>query len=88
MSLAGLTQESHDVDVTTISSDDEAIDPEENFRLLLEGAWKLSNNISQVSHFNDKIFSLSHRSNTTLDGSGFSQLYSNSMTSSMECNLK
>ena len=61
ISLAGLIQESSDVDVTTISSDDETIDLEENFRLLLKGAHILSSNISQVSHFDNKIFALSHR---------------------------
>ena len=85
-SLAGLTQESHDVDIETISSDDEPVDPEVNFRLLLEGERALSNNVSQVSNFDDKIFQLSHGSNTQNDrledrndSSGY---FSNSMASS------
>ena len=56
MSFAGLTQESRGLDVTTISSDDKPLDPDENFRLLIEGAHKLSSHISQVSHFDDKVF--------------------------------
>ena len=59
-SLAGLTQESHEVDIETISSDEESVDSERNFRLLLEGAKALSNNVSQISNFDDKIFQLSY----------------------------
>ena len=38
MSLAGLTQESKDVDVTNISSDDEPFDADANYRLLIDEA--------------------------------------------------
>ena len=44
LSLAGLTQETHEIDVTTISSDDESFDPDANYRLLLEEACKISTN--------------------------------------------
>ena len=88
LSLAGLTQESRYVDVTTISSDEEPIHPEENFRLLLEGAHKLSSNMSQVSHFDDKIFAMSHGSTLSQLGEQFSQQSSNSMASSMVSDYK
>ena len=87
MSLAGLTQESRDVDVTTISSDDEQFDPDTNYRLLIEEACKMSRNFSQVSHFDDKVFSLSHGSRSNESEMEFSQQSSNAMASSMVCNL-
>ena len=83
MSLAGLMQESREVDITTISSDDESINPEENFRQLLKGAHKLSSTFSQVSHFDDKIFPLSHGSTSAASELEFSGSTSNSMASSM-----
>ena len=88
MSLAGLTQETHDVDVTTISSDEEPFDADENYRLLIEEARKISSNFSQVSHFDDKIFGLSHGSRSDASELEFSQQLSNAMTSSMVGNLK
>ena len=87
MSLAGLTQESCYANVTTISSD-EPIDPEENFRLLIEGVHKLSSNFSQLSHFDDKIFGLSHGSRSTQSENDFSGQPSNSMALLMVSNLK
>ena len=65
LSLAGLTQETREVDVTTISSDDEPFNPDANYRLLLEEAHKISTNFSQVSNFNDHIFAMSHGSTST-----------------------
>ena len=88
-SLAGLTQEGHEIMIQTISSDeDEAVDAESNFRLLLEGARALSTNESQISNFDDKIFQLSHGESVASVSQGLSQLRrpqmsSNSMTSSM-----
>ena len=58
--LAGLTQESHESEIQSISSDNEPVDPESNFRLLLEGARALSTSKLQISNFDDKIFQLSH----------------------------
>ena len=85
-SLAGLTQGSHENDIQSISSDDEPIDPESNFRLLLEGAKALSNNISQISNFDDKVFQLSHGESVELVSQGgdvtSSGYISNSMASS------
>ena len=62
MSLAGLTQETQYVDVTTINSDDEPIDPHGEFQAVTEGTHKLSSSFLQVFHFDDKIFAISHRS--------------------------
>ena len=88
LSLAGLTQETRDVDVTTISSDEESFDADENYRLLIEEACKISSNFSQVSHFDDKIFGLSHGSRSDASEWEFSQQVSNAMTSSMVGDLK
>ena len=88
MSLSGLTQESKDIDVTNISSDDEPFDADANYRLLIEKARKISSNFSQVCHFNDKVFGMSHRSTSTASDMDFSKENSNSMTSSMEGNLQ
>ena len=38
LSLAGLTQETREIDVTNISSDDEPFDPDENYRLFIKEA--------------------------------------------------
>ena len=62
LSLAGLTQETCEIDVTTISSDDESFDPDANYRFLLEEARKISTSFSQVSNFDDHIFAMSRRS--------------------------
>ena len=86
-SLAGLTQESHDVDIEVISSDEEPIDPEVNFKLLLKGTKALSNNISQISNFDDKILQLlqgqGHEGDTSLSEVNISQNSSISLSSSM-----
>ena len=79
--LAGLTQENHDVDIETISSDDK---PETNFKLLLGRAKVLSNNVLQISNFDDKIFQLSHGSTTQSEaGFAISGESSHDMVSSM-----
>ena len=87
-SLAGLTQESHESDIQCISSDDEPLDPESNFRLLLEGVRALSMTKSQISNFEDKIFQLSHGESVASVSQGLNQLKcdenaSNSLVSSM-----
>ena len=87
MSLAGLTQETREVDVTTISSDEEPVDPDVNYRLLLQEAGKISRNFSQVSHFDDKVFGMSHGSRSNESQMEFSQESSNAVASSMVCNL-
>ena len=48
----------------------------------------MSRNFSQVSHFDDKVFGLSHRSRSNESEMEFSQQSSNAMASSMVCNLK
>ena len=88
LSLAGLTQETCDIDVTIISSDDESFDPDANYRMLLEEAHKISMSFSQVSNFDDHIFAMSHgcaASQTQSDSVGN---FSNSVASSMVSNLK
>ena len=88
LSLAGLTQETHEIDVTTISSDDESFDPDANYRLLLEEAHKISSNFSQVSNFDDHIFAMSHGSAALPTQSGFIENFLNSVASSMVSNFK
>ena len=88
LSLAGLTQESHEIDVTTISSDDESFDPDANYRLLLEEAHKISTSFSQVSNFNDHIFAMSHRSASSQTQSDSLGNFPKSVASSMVSNLK
>ena len=88
LSLAGLTQETHEIDVTTISSDDESFDPDANYRLLLEEARKISMTFLQVPNFDDHIFAMSHRSMSTPTESGFVGDSSNTVASSMVSNLK
>ena len=73
-SLAGLTQEGHEVEIQDISSDDEPLDPESNFRLLLEGARALSSSESQISNFNDKIFQFSHGDSVDMVSHSLSQI--------------
>ena len=58
------------------------------FGLLLEGACKLSRNISQVSYFDGKIFTLLHGSTSTQGENYFSGQPSNSMVPLMVSNLK
>ena len=87
LSLAGLTQETREIDVTTISSDDESFDPDANYRLLLE-ACKISTSFSQVSNFDDHIFAMSHGSATSETQSGSLENFSNSVASSMVSNSK
>ena len=92
-SLVGLTQ-GHENLIETISSDeDEPIDPETNFRLLLEGAKALSVNPAQISNFNDKIFQLYHGESVASVSQGMSQAKrpqdtSNSMALSMAAQEK
>ena len=88
LSLAGLTQETCEIDVTTISSNDEPFDPDANYRMLLEEAHKISSNFSQVSNFDDHIFAMSHRSTASPTQSHFVEQSSNSVASSMVSNLK
>ena len=88
LSLAWLTQETREVDITTISADDEPFDPDENYKLLIEEACKISTNFSQVSNFDDHIFAMSHRSTSTPTQGGVLVEPSNSMASSMVSNLK
>ena len=88
LSLAGLTQETREIDVTTISSDDEPFNPDANYRMLLEEARKISSNFSQVSNFDDHIFAMSHRSTASPSQSGFVEQSSNSVASSMVSNLE
>ena len=88
LSLAGLTQETREIDMTTISPDDEPFDPDENYRLLIEEACKISSNFSQVSHFDDHIFAMSHRSASSLTQGGVLVDSSNTMASSMVGNFK
>ena len=83
LSLAGLTQETCEIDVTTISSDDEPFDPDANYRILLEEARKISSNFN----FNDHIFAMSHRSTASPTQSGFVEHSSNSVASSMVSNF-
>ena len=87
LSLAGLTQESREIDVTTISSDDESFDPDANYRLLLE-AHKISMSFSQVSNFNDHIFAMSHGSASSQTQSDSLQNFPKSVASSVVSNLK
>ena len=86
LSLAGFTQETFEVDVTTISSDDEPFDPKENYMLLIEEACKINSNFSQVSHFDDHIFAMSHRSTSSSTQGGV--LGKSSMALSMVSNFK
>ena len=88
LSLAGLTQKTCEVDVTTISSDDEPFNPDANYRLLLEEACKISTNFSQVSNFDDHIFAMSHRSTSTPTQGSVLVESSNAMASSMVSNFK
>ena len=88
LSLAGLTQESHEIDVTTISSDNESFDPDANYRLLLEEARKISTSFSQVSNFDDHIFAMSHGSATSQTQSDSVGNFPKLMASSMVSNLK
>ena len=78
LSLAGLTQETCEIDVTTISSDDEPFDPGANYRMLLEEARKISSYFFQVSNFDDHIFAMSHGSMASPTQSGFAEQSSNS----------
>ena len=84
-----MNQESHENIIQSISSDeDKPIDPDTNFRLLLEGAMAISNNASQISFFDDKIFQLSSGESVTSVSQGLTQLkrsesLSNSMALSM-----
>ena len=88
LSLAGLTQESREIDVTTISSDDESFDPDANYRLLLEEARKISTSFSQVSNFDDHIFAMSHGSASSQTQSDSLGNFPKSVASSMVSNLK
>ena len=88
LSLAGLTQESREIDVTTISSDDESFDPDANYRLLLEEACKISTSFSQVSNFDDHIFAMSHRFASLQTQSDSLRNFPKTMASSMVSNLK
>ena len=88
LSLAGLTQETREIDVTTISSDDESFDPDANYRLLLEEARKISTNFSQVSNFDDHIFAMSYGSAASQTQSDSLGNFPNSVASSMVSNLK
>ena len=85
-SLAGLTQEGHEVEIQDISSDDEPIDAESNFRLILEDAKALSSSETQISNFDDKIIHLSYGEWSVSQGLSKikrPQKFSNSMASSM-----
>ena len=87
-SLAGLTQEGHEVEIQDISSDDEPLHPESNFRFLLEGARTLSMSESQILIFNNEVFQLSHGNLVDTVSNRLSQIKrpqnsSNSMASSM-----
>ena len=88
LSLAGLTQETREIDVTTISSDDESFNPDANYRMLLEKAHKISTSFSQVSNFDDHIFTMSHGSAASQTQSDSVGNFSNSVASSMVSNLK
>ena len=88
LSVAGLTQETREIDVTTISSDDESFDPDANYRLLLEEASKISTSFSQVSNFDDHIFAMSHGSAASQTQSDSLGNFPNSLASSMVSNLK
>ena len=72
--MAGLTQKGHEVEFQDISSDDKPLDPESNFRLLLEGAEALSMSESQISNFDDKIFQLTHSDSVDTVSHGLSQI--------------
>ena len=84
-SLTGLTQETREIDVTTITSDDESFDPDANYRLLLEEARK---SFSQVSNFDDHIFTMSHGSAASQTQSDSLGNFPNLVASSMVSNLK
>ena len=88
LSLAGLTQETREIDVTTISSDDESFNPDANYRLLLEEAHKISTSFSQVSNSDDHIFAMSHRSAASQTQSDSVENFSNLVASSMVSNFK
>ena len=88
LSLASLTQETREIDVTTISCDYESFDPDANYRLLLEEARKMSTSFSQVSNFDDHIFAMSHGSVASQTQSGSVENFSNSVASSMVRNFK
>ena len=88
LSLVGLTQETREIDVTTISSDDESFDPDANYRLFLEEARKISTSFSQVSNFDDHIFAMSHGSDASQTQSDLVGNFPNAVASSMVSNLK
>ena len=88
LSLVGLTQETHEIDVTTRRSEDEPLQPDANYRMLLEEAHKISSNFSQVSNFDEHIFAMSHGSTASPTQSGFVEQSSNSVASSMVSNLQ